>query len=93
SAAKGIFGSTADYLIQKNTHKIFLPRPKNSALWHATHQQTDYFPFKTNIPVLLTVHDLNFLYDQAKNEEKKQKYLRDLQRKVKRATAIVTVSA
>ncbi|MGL1701439.1 glycosyltransferase, partial [Vibrio parahaemolyticus] len=45
------------------------------------------------IPVLLTVHDLNFLYDQAKNEEKKQKYLRDLQRKVKRATAIVTVSA
>ncbi|MFV7869586.1 hypothetical protein, partial [Enterococcus faecium] len=26
SAAKGIFGSTADYLIQKNTHKIFLPR-------------------------------------------------------------------
>jgi len=93
STAKGLFGSTADYLIQKNTHKIFLPKPQNIALWHATHQQTDYFPFKTNIPVLLTVHDLNFLYDQTKNEKKKQKYLHDLQQKIKRATAIVTVSA
>lgn len=93
AAAKGIFGASADYLIKKNTHKLFLPKLKNVSLWHATHQQTDYFPFTHNIPVLLTVHDLNFLYDQAKNEMKKQKYLRDLQQKITRANAIVTVSA
>ncbi|SJZ32419.1 glycosyltransferase family 4 protein [Sediminibacterium ginsengisoli] len=92
SVQQGIFGQGAGYLLQQNLHKFLLPATRNYDLWHATHQSTDYFPAKRKIPVVLTVHDLNFLHDQRKNETKKKKYLRQLQEKIDRADHITTIS-
>jgi glycosyltransferase involved in cell wall biosynthesis len=42
--------------------------------------------------VVLTVHDLNFLYDDSKTAAKKEKYLRQLAAKIKRADHVVAIS-
>ena len=40
----------------------FLPRP-DVALWHVTHQTAKFLPLDPRVPVLLTIHDLNFLHE------------------------------
>jgi glycosyltransferase involved in cell wall biosynthesis len=65
------------------------------ALWHVTSQMSKYLPLDDRVPVVLTIHDLNFLHEspvEARSDEIDRK-LADIQRKVNRATAIVADSA
>lgn len=59
-------------------------------LWHATHQDVKYLPLK-KIPILLTIHDLNFLYTN-KSISKKEKRLKKIQRLIDRAKHVVVIS-
>jgi len=68
-------------------------------LWHVTNQMSKYMPFDARVPVLLTIHDLNFLHEsppegqsRGDREREVERKLADIQRKVDRASAIVTVS-
>jgi len=64
-------------------------------LWHVTSQMSKYLPLDDRVPVVLTIHDLNFLHESpadGRNEEIDRK-LADMQRKVNRAVAIVADSA
>lgn len=90
---KGIFGARCPYITQHSIQKFCLPSLKHYTIWHATYQSSDYLPFlNRKIKVVLTIHDLNFLYDTGKSERKKQKYLRHLQRNIDRSSAIICVS-
>lgn len=60
-----------------------------NSLWHMLHQHSRYFP-KKNVPMLLTIHDLNFL--TLKKNNKIKKYTVDLQKKIDRAQYITTIS-
>jgi glycosyltransferase involved in cell wall biosynthesis len=63
-------------------------------LWHVTNQTSKYLPLDPTVPVVLTIHDLNFLHD-ARHQDRPAavaRKLADVQRKVNRATAIVTDS-
>ena len=65
------------------------------ALWHVTSQMSKYLPLDDRVPVVLTIHDLNFLHESpaaARTDEIDRK-LADIQRKVNRAAAIVADSA
>jgi glycosyltransferase involved in cell wall biosynthesis len=65
------------------------------ALWHVTSQMSKYLPLDDRVPVVLTIHDLNFLHESpadGRTEEIDRK-LADIQRKVNRAVAIVADSA
>ena len=75
--------------IGRHFHKVDRP-----AIWHVTHQTSKYLPFDERIPVVLTVHDLNFLHMTASGDqpERIRKRLARVQKLVTRATAIVTVS-
>jgi len=71
-----------------------LPAPR-VALWHVTSQMSKYLPLDDRVPVVLTIHDLNFLHESpadARSDEIDRK-LADIQRKVNRAAAIVASSA
>jgi glycosyltransferase involved in cell wall biosynthesis len=48
--------------------------------------------FNNKIKVVLSIHDLNFLYDEKKSPEKKQKYLHYVQKLINRADALVCIS-
>jgi glycosyltransferase involved in cell wall biosynthesis len=71
----------------------FLPAPQ-IALWHMTNQMSKYLPLDPRVPVVLTIHDLNFLHEAPHDEQvgKITRKLADTQAKVNRAVAIVTDS-
>ncbi len=89
---RGIFGADQQYLKQSFFHKLSMPSLKGYAVWHATHHETAYLPIKSKLPILLTVHDLNFIHDNEKSTEKKGRYLRDLKNKIDCADHIVAIS-
>jgi len=69
------------------------------ALWHTTHQAAKYLPFDDRTPLLLTIHDLNFLHDESGNTPspplttRQRRKLAAVQRLVDRSCAIVTDSS
>lgn len=87
-----VFGSHAQYISQYAGHKWILPRTDNYNVWHATHQGSQYFPARRKIPIVLTVHDLNFLKGGFKSAAKRRNYLQALQHKIDRADHIATIS-
>jgi hypothetical protein len=46
----------------------FLPRPSIAA-WHVTNQMSRYMPLDSRVPVVLTIHDLNFLHEAPHDEQ------------------------
>jgi glycosyltransferase involved in cell wall biosynthesis len=59
-------------------------------LWHVTNQTSKYLPLDPAVPVVLTIHDLNFLHDERRQAARSERKLADVQRKVDRAAAVVT---
>lgn len=81
------------HLTQNPLHKFILPSFSGYDIWHATYQNTHYMPLlNRKIRVVLSIHDLNFLYDEKKSPAKKQKYLHYLQGLINRADALVCIS-
>ena len=78
----GLFGNHVKYIAQKSFHKLLLPRPSRFDVWHATQQGGDYFPLKAKVKKVLTIHDLNFMYDEGKSVVKKERYMDKLKEKI-----------
>lgn len=88
-----MFGTESKHILQTELHKFRMPSLKNYDIWHATYQDSYYLPFSNRkIKVILTIHDLNFMYDDSKPEWKKRKYLGRLQKLINRADAIICIS-
>ncbi len=60
-------------------------------LWHVTAQDSDFWPLTAQTPVILTIHDLNFLVE-AKTGLRRARRLKQLQKKVDRASFLTTIS-
>lgn len=91
--AIGLFGNRHRYITQHSLQKFWLPSLRSFDIWHSTYQSSQYVPvLNRKVKVVLTIHDLNFLYDAKKSEAKKQKYLRYLQGNINRSSAIICVS-
>lgn len=60
-------------------------------LWHVTNQASKYLPIDPSVPVVLTIHDLYFLYTE-KSPKRISRKLNDIQQRVNRCSAIVTDS-
>ncbi|WP_078042334.1 glycosyltransferase family 1 protein [Cellvibrio sp. PSBB023] len=59
-------------------------------VWHSSYQHFRYFRKTANTKQVITIHDLNFLYE--KRPTKAQKHLRKMQRRIDRADALVAIS-
>lgn len=92
ASVQKIFGENECYLTQHSLQKFFLPSLKKFDVWHGTYQGTSYYPAKRKTKIVLTVHDLNFLYDDKKSVAKKKKYHRKHALKIERADAVVAIS-
>lgn len=88
-----LFDRNCRHLLQTELHKYRMPNLQRYDVWHATYQDSYYLPFRDKrIRVILTVHDLNFMYDDSKSEAKKSRYLHRLQKLINRADSIICVS-
>ncbi len=92
SSLNGAFGSEVSYITQKKWHKFFMPNLSDFDLWHGTFQGTQYYPTSSKIKKVLTVHDLNFLYDERRYDFKRASALKKLQQKIDRSDAVVAIS-
>ena len=84
----GCFGDGLYYRRHNTLDKLCLLHGRRYKVWHSSYQLTRYMP--RDAEILLTVHDLNFIYE--KPLAKQRKYLRRLQRNVDRASRIVAIS-
>ncbi len=86
------FGQGSSHLTQHSLQKFFMPSVDEYDIWHATYQSSNYIPRRNRkIKVILSIHDLNFLYED-KPEEKRQKYLKHLQNNIDRSDVIICIS-
>ena len=71
-----------------------LLKKSNTDLWHVTNQHSKYLPFDGRVPVILTIHDLNFLHDGEEDVAARamRRKLALVQEKIDRAAAITTIS-
>jgi glycosyltransferase involved in cell wall biosynthesis len=91
--ALAAIGNSNKAIIQNSLQKFYMPSTNAYDIWHATYQNTDYLPVRNKkIKVILTIHDLNFIYDDKKSAAKKQKYLKHLQNNIDRSDVIVCIS-
>ena len=88
----GVFGKEAVYRKQIGLHKFQLPSTASYQVWHSLHQGSQYFPFRRSIPVVLTIHDLNFLHQPGRGASYIKKSLTELQQKINRADRVVAIS-
>lgn len=88
-----LFNSTVKKISQRSLDKIIFPKINNDInVWHTTYQTSWYIPpaYK-KLKRILTVHDLNFLYEE-KSPSKKAKYLRKHQANINQADHIIAIS-
>lgn len=89
AACVGRWGENVAYMAVRQGYKVFMPRFEKVRVWHSAYQLTRYIPPKP-IRQILTVHDLNFLYEKPKY--KHDRYLWALQKHIDRADYIVAIS-
>ncbi len=87
----GQFGNKVNYLssdniIRKHFH-LFFPQ---FDIWQSLHQLSRFSPTSKDTKQILTIHDLNYLYER-KGVKRKMKHLK-MQNKVDRADEIVCIS-
>jgi glycosyltransferase involved in cell wall biosynthesis len=87
------FPEETNFFTQRSLHKLFYPRLDSKYdIWHATHQTSSYIPSRSRkIKCVLTIHDLNFLYEE-KSSSKRAAYLKMHQDNVDKADHIVAIS-
>jgi glycosyltransferase involved in cell wall biosynthesis len=71
-------------------HHRLLPVGGEYDVWHELHQDSSLRPASRRSRLLLTIHDLNFLYE--KEPAKARRLLQRLQRKVDRSTVVTAIS-
>ena len=86
----GVFGSNVKYIESKEIYTIFPFLLPKFDVWHSIHQLTRFRPSRKSTKNILTIHDLNFLYE--KESDKISKYRKKLTRKINRANTITVIS-
>lgn len=91
-SAKDAFGSGVNQIRQNSMHKYFSPR-FDADIWHTTFQLSRYMPKKKKTKNVLTIHDLNFLYEKrGRYKDEVKHYSKILQSNVDKADHIVAIS-
>ena len=86
----GFFGTTVQYETISLRRRYVPAFCRQYDLWHSIHQDSAFLPSSSSTPLLLTINDLNFLFE--KDPAKAKKRLLRLQKKVDRATIISVIS-
>ena len=94
-AEKNTFGTETKIIVEKKSiWNFFNPFLKKCNIWHAPFQSSRIVPDKRKYPgirVLLTIHDLNCLYEEKTAKERRMS-LEQTQKLVDRCDAIVCIS-
>lgn len=86
----GAFGDHVKYKENKRIYRVLPWLLPHYDLWHSIHQLSGNRPSRLWTKNILTIHDLNYLYE--KTGKKKQKYHDRVQKRIDRATYLTAIS-
>lgn len=86
-----VFGDQYTYYQRKSSHKILPPMKMDADIWHSVFQTTKFMKGKNNLKKVLTIHDLNFLYEKS-FADKIEKYKEIVQKNIDRADYLIAIS-
>jgi glycosyltransferase involved in cell wall biosynthesis len=78
--------------IPYNWYDRYAFNPPQMDIWHAVHQAGNVWPRKKAKKTVLTIHDLNFLFEPNKSEREKKRSLDIIQKQVDETDSIVAIS-
>ncbi len=90
-SAVGVFGEAYKYYEKRSIDKLLRRRDMQADVWHSIFQTTRYLKVRSNMKKVLTIQDLNFLYEKD-FPGKVSKYLNIVQRNIDRADYVVAIS-
>lgn len=86
----GAFGNSVKYKKSRRIYRVLPWLLPSYDVWHSIHQLASNPPSRLRSKVILTIHDLNYLYE--KSGSKIDKYHNKVQNKVNAASYITTIS-
>lgn len=86
----GQFGNKIKYIETKPIYKIFPFLMPHFDVWHSITQTPRYFSIDSSCSKIMTIHDLNFLYELS--PEKAQKRLKRLNENIKKCSKLTVIS-
>lgn len=86
-----IFGKQFKYVAAKKGFRKNLLSYKNFAVWHCLHQGSKFLPKNKRTKLIITVQDLNFLFEEQ-DKRKRQQKKQALQKRFNRAQIITCIS-
>lgn len=86
----GCCGDKVDYVPRKRYYKLLPFLYPKVQVWHAIHQLSSFRPYSRQTKYLLTVHDLNFMYE--KSDKVARQYKSRVQKRIDRADRICCIS-
>src|SRR5665647_114512 len=88
----GIFGEKVAYKAHHSIDKFYLPGTSKFDVWHAATTISWYKPFNKKTKFIFTIHDLNFLIEDAGKIKRNNNLLRKIQERVDRADHLTFIS-
>lgn len=88
----GIFGDDALYEAHHSIDKFYMSGTARFDVWHATTTISWYKPFNSKTKFIFTIHDLNFLIEDAAKLKSNQNLLKKIQDRVSRADHLTFIS-
>lgn len=88
---KNLFNKDAKHLNKNYIHKLIFPKYEDIDVWHTTYQASSYMPDDKKLKKVITIHDLNFLYEKDLGP-KRASYLKKHQLNIDNADHIIVIS-
>jgi len=91
-AQHGFLGTAVRYIKHSRLHRFLFPHRRRFDLVHFGDQYCRFGPARVDAPTIMTVHDLNQLYEYPAGSRKLARYMRRMQAKIAGVDRIVTIS-
>lgn len=88
----GFFGDKVTYASHHSRDKFYRFGTGKFDVWHATTTLSWYRPFNRKTKFVFTLHDLNFLEETDRSQRHRDRYLRLIRERVKRADFVTYIS-
>lgn len=90
---RGFLGAEASYVAHQHLHRFYFPLRRRFDVVHFADQYCRFGPARVSARTVMTVHDMNQVYEYPAGSAKIARYLRRMQAKVDGADRIVAISS
>ncbi|WP_426102939.1 glycosyltransferase family 4 protein [Massilia sp. TSP1-1-2] len=89
---RAVLGEAAGYVRHRHFHRLFFPSGGRFDVVHFADQYCRFGPSRVRAKTIMTVHDMNQIYEQQSGTPKLARYMRRMAAKIAGADRVVTIS-